>query len=838
NIQLPQDGEYTLVVGSFNNSGGADHTYRLTLELGAIVTVTVFEAPGVPVAADDPNLQVSLLDAAGNRVGIVSGRNPATLPASSGDYQLQTRLDFAERSVPLMLADGQQLMTTVEYDFGRVVLQVLEAAGIPAQDAQVVFHSDTYRTSSFGSQQEVRLPAGSYTIEASVENVTSTLENVLVEPGTVQELTIDLRLGRLDIELPAAQGIVLASGDSAMEVQLVQDGQVLSSRTSDTSDPQPMTLVARAGPAVVRYISGVLIWDVPVTVVAGQTITVPFDAPALAAQYGLSLFTATIYDQADQVATQGTQLALIDSPGQTLLALAQDPPPGTTYLAPAGVLIRSRLRDQEQLRRNLPVGVPTELLITFAPVVEASTSPASVQVDIAIEAPQNGEIVCGDLVTVTGRASTTGPAGATRIAIVLDVSGSAEDFSGADLDGDGVQETIIQAEAAAGQLLLDELERIEAQSPGTAFAVTVLRFASVGEVIAPLMRMSNPRGVATLRAGLERIAQEGAQGGTNYVAALDTAVTALRAVEEPGNTFILFMTDGAPNELKPSLDAAVRAGLASVVIHTFGLGSTFLGEISPHVFFPPDPSTGPDILATVAALGAPGGTITALPNPADIVQIIPRLPILELPEAELQAVQVTNVTTGQPALTVEVSRDGGFQAQVPVSLIPQGTLDTNTLSATAIAADGVSSATTQVQVRGIVPPELTVTLSTIDQNRGALDVGDVLTFVLTLTNAGSGPATGLDITVPLPEGVVVLPGTLRADQPATLSEETGQLRIQLDNLPSPGAGRSSLVITFQGVVQSDTALQATVTSQELGAQVSDDPFTATSGDATVVHATP
>ena len=98
-------------------------------------------------------------------------------------------------------------------------------------------------------------------------------------------------------------------------------------------------------------------------------------------------------------------------------------------------------------------------------------------------------------------------------------------------------------------------------------------------------------------------------------------------------------------------------------------------------------------------------------------------------------------------------------------------------------------------------------------------------------------ATSLDITIPLPEGVAVLPGTLRADQPAMLTEEAGQLRVQLDELPPPGTERNSLVITFQGRFQGETTVQATIASQESGAQLSDDPFTAADGDATVVRAT-
>ncbi len=163
------------------------------------------------------------------------------------------------------------------------------------------------------------------------------------------------------------------------------------------------------------------------------------------------------------------------------------------------------------------------------------------------------------------------------------------------------------------------------------------------------------------------------------------------------------MSDGGPNELRPSLDASARIGSSQVIIHTFGLGREFLGKIDPAVTFPPDPANPVNVLAMVAALGGPVGSITALPRPADVVQVIPRLPILELPEAELKEVQVVNETTGKAAFSVQLSRDGGFQAEVPVSLMPEGPYETNVLVATAIARDGVSKASDRVTVR--CPPQ-------------------------------------------------------------------------------------------------------------------------------------
>ncbi|MFO0966679.1 MAG: VWA domain-containing protein [Gemmataceae bacterium] len=105
----------------------------------------------------------------------------------------------------------------------------------------------------------------------------------------------------------------------------------------------------------------------------------------------------------------------------------------------------------------------------------------------------------------------------------------------------------------------------------------------------------------------------------------------------------------------------------------------------------------------MAAAAAPGGTVTPLPRPADVLSVVKRLPILELPEAELKEVQVVNVTTKQPAFKVDLRPDGAFEALVPAALVPWDKHRTNLLEATAIAKDDVSKATDRVTIRGVLP---------------------------------------------------------------------------------------------------------------------------------------
>jgi hypothetical protein len=547
------------------------------------------------------------------------------------------------------------------------------------------------------------LPPGTYHVEAQFDGVAGTARDVAVRPGAVTRITPgDLGLGQLMIELPAGRGLVPIPGLPRLEAHLVQGDHVRPLVPAKDGDPQ-MTLWAREGPATVRFRGGSLLLEEPAQVIRGMTRHVPFDAEAVAAQLGLGLVSVVIRDPSGKAATRDTQVTLLDSRGEHLLVLTPDPLPGATWLVPPGPVVRARLGRRELVRRDVPAGPKAALVFDFEPEPKPG-GPVKIRVDVAIESPAEGTVVDGDRTTVIGRASTTGPAGATRIALVADVSGSADASCGADLDGDGHPESIIQAEVAAGRVLLEELEKVEGRTPGTAFEVTIVRFASGAMTMTPLRRMSEAAGVAALRQALDRVARDGSQGDTNYLAALDEATRALQVVERPGPCIILFLSDGEPNELRPSLDAAARTGLARVVIHTFGLGQAFLGAVDSRVAFPPDPRGGVNVLAAVAALGGPTGTVTALPRPADIVPIIPRLPVLELPEAELKEVQVVNETTGKPAIPpVQLSNDGAFQAEVPVSLLPGGAHEANTLVATAVARDGISKASDRVTVQ--CPPQ-------------------------------------------------------------------------------------------------------------------------------------
>lgn len=435
-----------------------------------------------------------------------------------------------------------------------------------------------------------------------------------------------------------------------------------------------------------------------VQMLADRNRPMTFDPSTLAAANNLSVFRLKLGDAV--VAGDGdSQVTVLDATGRRLLAVIPDPPSNAIWLTPPRPRVFVRHGAINQSFRDIPVGDLVELAIGAGAGEPGALAARPVRVDIVIESPENNAIVTEETVTVIGRASTTTRAGVTQIALIIDTSGSVNDPSGADLDGDGNEETILEAEVAAGHVLLDKLERLEAQSPGTAFAVAILGFADQAEVMAGLTRMTDAQGVAALRQGLDRILETFKGGKTYYDKALDAALATFEAADLPGDRVILFMSDGKPTEIEPSLAAAARAGARGVVLHTFGLGPDFRGKVPGRIAVPPSPTDGVGILATMAALGESPGKVMPLPKPAMVVQIVPQLPILELAEAKLQEVRVVNKTTGEPARRVDLSHDGSFQALVPVSLYPKGLHGSNVLTATAVADDGISSATDSVTVR-------------------------------------------------------------------------------------------------------------------------------------------
>ncbi|MFQ5731353.1 MAG: VWA domain-containing protein [Planctomycetaceae bacterium] len=679
---------------------------RVTVETGKVVTLRV--RSGIVLSGRTDKAPVPyewyVYDAETNKKVGHAHQRRGFMPLPPGKYRLAVKQRYY--SLPINWSDVTVKKATIQ---AVKLASGIRLAGRSDKDtapyAWSVYDAGTNKKVGYAYKRWgfMPLPPGKYNIDVKFGGV-PLRGPVTIESGKVRSISLeDLGARQITVELPAAKNVRLASGNHQFAAEVVQGKKTVSlTLKTGRTTKSVSTLIPLTGDVIVRIRSGAMTLEMPVTLQKGRNNVVPFDAESLAAQNNLSLFEVDFGNDGNK--SRERRLVVMDSTGKQLLLLDDKSASGVRYLSPPKPRLRLRVGNVEVVRTNIPVGHLANVAFQPPKVGKESGKP-KIHVDIVIESPKNGTIVRGKRVKLIGRASTTGPAGATRVAIILDVSGSARNSSGADIDGDGKHDSILKAEIAAARLLIGEIKSVENKGPGTAFAVTILRFSSRGEVIAPLTAMTQPGAVKRLNAALDRIAKDGTLGNTNFESAIDTALTAFRDAKRSGPSVILFMTDGAPTRgsrgpVLSSLDAAARAGLSGTVIHTIGLGKAFLGKISPNVGFPPRPRTVVNVLATMKDAGAPGGTVTPLPKPADVVKVVSRLPVLELPDAKLKEVQVTNTTIKRPAFAVKLEKDGSFAADVPVSLLPMGSLRWNTLQSTAIAMDGVSRATAKVRVRG------------------------------------------------------------------------------------------------------------------------------------------
>jgi hypothetical protein len=126
-------------------------------------------------------------------------------------------------------------------------------------------------------------------------------------------------------------------------------------------------------------------------------------------------------------------------------------------------------------------------------------------------------------------------------------------------------------------------------------------------------------------------------------------------VDPDSEKVVLFLTDGQPtlpydpvfeaDNVRAVLRAAERANKMDVTFHAFALG--------------PEALDGP--VATVELAARTGGVFTPVREPGDIVNVIENVSL-----ADVERVEVRNLSTGEEATEVQVSPDGTFAALVPL----------------------------------------------------------------------------------------------------------------------------------------------------------------------------
>jgi hypothetical protein len=349
---------------------------------------------------------------------------------------------------------------------------------------------------------------------------------------------------------------------------------------------------------------------------------------------------------------------------------------------------------------------------TAGPVQPAPDRPPAA-VQIRIDAPTPGELVRSKvhLAAIRGSAqSGDGDPVDFDVMVALDVSHSTRFPSGIDVDEDGeigfnpheelvapgtypdemvcsdADDTILAAEIFAARLLLDVLQ------PGRT-RVGLMTFS--GEVdpetsgrVRPdqqdaVLHVPLTDDFAKVSAALDRIAERGAFGATNFAAAVRLSVRELaglsgaQSVPRPeAKRVLLFLTDGVPTfpfgradradpeDTEAAINAARLARKAGISINTYALGRHALAK--------------PVAAMEMARLTT--GTFTPARNPGDIVGFLQGVSF-----ANVDDVVITNLTTRDVSYDVSLSPDGSFSGIVPVS---EGD---NRVQVTALASDGGES---------------------------------------------------------------------------------------------------------------------------------------------------
>ena len=356
-------------------------------------------------------------------------------------------------------------------------------------------------------------------------------------------------------------------------------------------------------------------------------------------------------------------------------------------------MVRVSGPDGRQRIKSLSIGQTERLRVPTG-----GESEGGGDVSLAVEQPHDGaELDAGALTTtVIGQASEIAQAGLTKIAIVIDTSGSTADPSGSDADVEG-SETVLDAEKAAAEALISALVEVENDAPGTAFAISVIEFGDTAHSLSPLLPLTEPLAIERLTRAVSALSH-GVQGGsTFYDRAINVALRVLASSDRPGPEFILLVTDGKPSQIVPAIDASARAGLEDVVLHTIGLGTDFRGDVPEDISYPPVSEAGPVVLAKMAAFSSAGGRVWALPTSADVVALVPTLPVLERQDAGIRSVSIfgTKPSTWLPKGSNCV-RTGPSRRAFPVAFGPPYAGWSNVLS---ITATGVSGATARREIR-------------------------------------------------------------------------------------------------------------------------------------------
>ncbi|MGH7854991.1 MAG: VWA domain-containing protein [Candidatus Binatia bacterium] len=319
-------------------------------------------------------------------------------------------------------------------------------------------------------------------------------------------------------------------------------------------------------------------------------------------------------------------------------------------------------------------------LCLFLAILGFSDIAAAAEPKVQILSPVDGSRIAQDKnsIFVSGKvARDTGRSANVDIFLVIDVSGSAAMYAGADLgDADQPPESsgfsapqiiiggmsvgkpplrnprnsILAAEVAASRRLLGQLNAETTR-------VGVLTFGEGAKLLQPLTQ-----DFEQVRRVLSDILRAGPYGGTNMVEGIRMATTELfglgsSAKRTDAIKVQFLLTDGfpslpigggkraAPEDTDLAINAARLAGKAGIKVHVFALGEEALS-------YP---------RAALGIAKASGGTYTPVVRPVDVLAVLDNISIVGV-----DFVQVVNQTVGQKATQLRLAADGFFSSAVPV----------------------------------------------------------------------------------------------------------------------------------------------------------------------------
>ncbi len=355
------------------------------------------------------------------------------------------------------------------------------------------------------------------------------------------------------------------------------------------------------------------------------------------------------------------------------------------------------------------------------------------QIELTIEYPSDGVVMadtaCGAF--VAGRAiALEGASQHFDVAIVLDTSGSTEDLTGSDINGNGVigtphmgrmsslfgepttdpGDTILAAEVAAARQLLRGLD-----PRSTRVALVTFAGGTPGgghgdqrptrqAMPAAVTRSPLTHDFSRVEAALELVLKDRSAGETDMAAGVRFGFQELNGLQgarsevHDGTTKLMFFfTDGeptAPHGVAAKTDnyraverEAQRAKLLGVRIHSFAIGPLAVNRP----------------IAAVAMADITDGYFTPVRHPGELSEIIDAVGF-----ANLEDVIVQSITTGDRATPFRIAADGSWGGFVKL------TAGKNQIEVAARASDGsqtlrhVSVISEPAAQPAVVPPELAI----------------------------------------------------------------------------------------------------------------------------------